>query len=433
MGIKGYSYTVKEFLKNIYQKGFFHLLSARGLTKILSFGSQLILAWIFIPEDLGRIKTLQSFLGVISVLAIGGFNASTLKICSENRSMKEKVFFFRNAMKYALVTSVVLYIVFAAITKTGLFSEDIKINQLLWIIAVAIIPRALNEVYLSYFQSLKMLKSYAYIQALTKFVALFLLIILSYFFKLQGYALAIILSAILTFISLSVFDRIKLKTRKYYEKIKDKPLKQHLQYSPYSWMANFTSILRTNIDILLLNFLSVSTAIIGFYAFAKIFINALRIAAQTVQLSTNPYFSKLADKPHQFLAKYRKYNRIMIITSILGTILLLAVVPLFMKYAMNGEYAESIPFFIVLVLGWLIRSNNTIRASALFGLGRINYNLYVSSAGLLVSILTAFGLYRIMGPIGVAYGMLIGNVVLFVVSLIMFRKSKSRFLTRDNL
>ena len=82
---------IKIFLRKIQEKGFFHLLSANILIQIFAFASQLFVAGILSPEDIGRIKIIQTYLSVFSVIAGMGLNASTLKICSEGREHKENI------------------------------------------------------------------------------------------------------------------------------------------------------------------------------------------------------------------------------------------------------------------------------------------------------------------------------------------------------
>lgn len=82
--------NITQILNEIKQKGFFHLLSANLLIQAVAFASQLFVAGILSPEDIGRIKFIQTLLSVFSIFAGMGFSASTLKLCSENRTETEK-------------------------------------------------------------------------------------------------------------------------------------------------------------------------------------------------------------------------------------------------------------------------------------------------------------------------------------------------------
>lgn len=427
-----YIKQIRSFLADIAAKGFFHLLGANGLSKFFSFGSQLILAWIFVAEDLGRIKSMQSFLSVLIVLAGAGFNISTLKLNSENRSFGQKKFLLQNALKYTLISAVTVYLAFAFLSQTGIFSTDDATNKLLWIIAIAIIPHAVNELYLSHFQALKELKSYAYIQVFTKAIAILAIIGSSFFFALQGYVFAFIGASMLTTAALIYFKRNRID-RKYPDEYKpvENPLRLNLKYAPYSLLANFSSILSANLDIIMLNLLDVNAKIIGYYSFAKIFIHVMRIAASTVQQSTNPFFSSLAGQTQTFLARYRKYNRIMLLATLAGAVLLAITIPVFTRLLFQ-EYVNSIPFFLVMLAGWLFRSNTYIPSSALFGLGKINYNFYISLAGLIISAVLMYAGFQLFGAMGIAYGISAGGFFLFITNLIVFRNVKNRIQKNEN-
>ncbi len=58
--------TVKiiDLLKFSDKRGFFHLLTANLLIQVVAFASQLFVAGILSPEDIGRIKVIQTFLSV---------------------------------------------------------------------------------------------------------------------------------------------------------------------------------------------------------------------------------------------------------------------------------------------------------------------------------------------------------------------------------
>jgi O-antigen/teichoic acid export membrane protein len=79
-------HRLNHLLSDVAAKGFFHLLSANVLIQLVAFASQLFVAGILSPEDVGRIKIITTFLSVFSIIGGMGLNASTLKLCSENRS-----------------------------------------------------------------------------------------------------------------------------------------------------------------------------------------------------------------------------------------------------------------------------------------------------------------------------------------------------------
>src|SRR5450759_59028 len=97
--------------QNIRQKGFFHLLSANLLIQVVSFASQLFVAGILSPDDIGRIKIIQTYLSIFSIVAGMGFNSSTLKLCSENRTTEERNSLFESALFFTIFSTVSLYLI----------------------------------------------------------------------------------------------------------------------------------------------------------------------------------------------------------------------------------------------------------------------------------------------------------------------------------
>ena len=59
----------RNILTHVYKKGFFHLLSANYLAAFLAFITQMLIAWWLTPADIGRIKVLQSILGIMVVFS----------------------------------------------------------------------------------------------------------------------------------------------------------------------------------------------------------------------------------------------------------------------------------------------------------------------------------------------------------------------------
>ena len=125
---------IKGEIRNVYNKGFFHFLSARFLIRIFGFGSQLFVAWWLTPEDLGDIKILQVYMSILIVLAGFGFNISTLKLCAEKRPETQIRYLFIKSFKYTAFSVVIVVFMTLLLSKFGLFSPKQRINQLMLII-----------------------------------------------------------------------------------------------------------------------------------------------------------------------------------------------------------------------------------------------------------------------------------------------------------
>ena len=135
-----------EYLKNnfinISKKGFIHLLSANLLIQIFAFASQLLVASIINPDDIGRIKIIQTYLSIFSIIAGMGFNVSTLKLCSENRTKQERNSLFHSAMIFTLSSTILLYLVILGLNFFHIFSSDKMIQ---WLLPLGLFPVISNS------------------------------------------------------------------------------------------------------------------------------------------------------------------------------------------------------------------------------------------------------------------------------------------------
>ncbi len=404
-------------LIQVRSKGFFHLLSANLLLKVFGFASQIFVAWILTPEDIGRIKVLQSFMAIFVVTAGFGFNISTLKLCSENRTPGEKYYLFKKAISYTITPLFITYILISGLAYWNILSVDREINRLMIFFALGIFPLTINSLFFSFLQALKKIKNFAAIQIFTKIIGIAGIIILTYFLLIKGYVIAVVLGYTITFVFLFIYNKRKIRV----ESVKVlNPFKKHFKYAIYSVLANFTGILLLNSDILILNYLAKDREVFGYYSFAVLFIGLMRIMTHTVQQISFPYFSTKSQNFTKWYKTYKKYNRIMWLFSISILSGSLILIPLFMKFAFSGKYESSIIFFIILCIGWFFRSNVVIQSGALFGLGKININFFITLPILIISFITIYIFASTYGIIGAAYGVAITGVFSLIITRLSF-------------
>lgn len=368
----------------LWKKGFVHLLSANILTLVFGFGSQLFIAWILPPEDIGRIRIMQTWLGLFTIVAGLGFNVSVLKLCSENRPAGEIVFLYRKAVKYTLAAVAAVYLVMAGMTALRVFSPDPLVNRYMAIYGISLLPLTISAVYMSYLQARQMIKLYSGIQVFTKIFSIGVIILLTWLYRLEGFVVAIVVGYFLTNVFLSQLIRRRINRGTDMEATAA-PLRQHWTHARYSLGAAITDTLGLGLDILLLNYLVDDRTEIGFYSFAITIIGIYRILPSTVWTMAAPHFSGKMDQPGAWLPAYRKYNRLLALASLVVTVFSLLAIPLVLKVFLGGKYEASGLYFMLLVVAWGIRNLFVVKAAVLFGMGRINLNFYSSFIYLLAS------------------------------------------------
>lgn len=413
-----------NIFRNIHQKGFFHLLSANILIQVVAFASQLFVAGILSPEDIGRIKIIQTYLSVFSIVAGMGFNASTLKLCSENRTSDEKTAIFRSALFFTILSTVSLYIIVLILNLFHVFSYD-KLIQ--WLIPLGLFPVITNSlfmVFVSYFQATKKIKLMSNLTISNKIISIIAIIVLTYWTGIKGYYIAYNLSFILMlFVCFQSLESVSFNNI-----LSIKHLTQfstHWHYAKPSMLANLLAELSAYIDILLLRFFINDMHEIGFYSFALTLTVVLRLLPATIQQISTPYFSSLAHQKTDFLIAFKRYNKILYGIVIATLIALWLLVPFAIHWIFNGKYDASMHYFPLLALGWSIRQLAQLQSGAIFGLGKIKYNVYVSLITLPFNIVIISLSLHFYGLTGAAYASVLCSLIFILSSRYFYHKAQN--------
>jgi O-antigen/teichoic acid export membrane protein len=409
--------------RNFRQKGFFHLLSANILIQLVAFASQLFVAGILAPEDMGRIKIIQTYLAVFSTLAGMGFNISVLKLCSENRTDEDKMRLFQSAIIFTVVSTISLYIILLVLNFLHIFSSDKLIYWLIPLGLFPIISNSLFMVFVSYFQAIKKIKLISNLTISNKLLSIGAIVLLSYWFGIKGYYVAYNLSFLIMLIV--CFRAIGLN---FSGNIHNRDLKSqfsiHWFYAKKSMFANLLSDLSAYVDIILLNFFIKDMQQIGYYSFAVTITVILRLFPGTVQQIASPYFSSMATKKEEFITAFKKYNRLLYIIVFGSLIIIVIIMPYLTHWVFNGKYDQSMIYFPMLATGWSLRLLTQLQSGAIFGLGKIQYNAYVSLISLIFNIIViSISLYY-FGLIGAAYASVLNGLVFILLSRFYYKKAQ---------
>lgn len=409
-----------DFSKKVHQKGFFHLLSANFLIQLVAFASQLIVAGILSPDDIGRIKIIQTYLAILTIVAGMGFNASTLKLCSENRSKEEQFRLFRSSLYYTLVSTALIYLIVIILNIFGIFSPDKQIQWLFPLGLFPIISNSLFIVFTNYFQAKKEIITLSRLTIWNKLLSIGGIIVFTYWLGIKGYYIAYNISFILM---LLVCFRIIKNNGKILPGSLRTDLPLHWQYAKSSILANLISEVASYVDILLINLLVNDRHEIGYYSFALTMTIILRIFPGTVQQIATPYFSSFSNDKFNFKRTFSYYNKILYAVVLVSLVTVCLLVPSFSHIVFHGKYDASNQYFLVLALSWSIRQLTQLQSGAIFGLGKIQYNAYSNLIVLIFNVLIVSVLLYYYGLMGAAVGSLCGNVLFVLISRYYYQKA----------
>jgi len=418
------SNTVKEIKDTIISKGFIHLLFSNAFISFLGFIVQLFIAYILLPEDIGRIKFLQVFVltgGIVSGL---GFNTAIQKLCSEKRADGEKIFLLKKGIKYSLIASLIVYLVVLFLSNLNLFSNDPIINRIIPVYSIVLLPQTIYMLLMSYMEARKMVKPLSSIQALTKIISIILIIIPTYYFLFIGYVYGYVAGLIITAVSFYIYIR---RTFQNVNQIKvENPFSLEWGYAKYSLLINILNVINLNIDIFLINYLIPNRETIGYYSFAATLLVSLYLITTTIQQITTPYFSEKGTTLGEWNRIFKKYNHMQNLFAAVTAVISILIGPILITLIFSGKYNNSIPFFIMLTLGWFARNLYTLKIVAMFGAGEVKINFYAFFVGTIIGIILTYFLINLYGINGAGYANVAVGLVTFIVVSIYFKNYRAK-------
>ena len=416
-----------NIFRRVNKNGFFHLLTVNLFIQVVLFASQLFVAGILAPDDIGRIKIIQTYLSFFSIIAGLGFNSSTLKLCSENRSKKELADLFQSALFFTIFSTFSIYTVILVLNLFKIFSPD-KLDQ--WLIPLGLFPIISNSlfmVFISYFQAIKEIKTLSNLTVMNKILSIVGIVIFTYFMGIKVYYLAYNLSFILMiFVCYRTLNPISHE--KFFSKKQLSYLPIHWHYAKSSMLANLLAEMSAFIDMILISFFVKEMHQIGYYSFALTITVILRLFPSTVQQITTPYFSSLAHQKNEFMILFKRYNRVLYGVVLLTLIGALLIIPAIIHWIFVGKYDPFMQYFPFLAIGWSFRMLAQVQSGAIFGLGKMQYIAYTSLITLLFNILVISILIYFFGLIGAAYASVLGGIVYILCSRYFFRKAKNEMI-----
>jgi len=414
-----YSKSVGE-MKNLAQKGLFHLLSANGLIFIAGFASQLFVADFLDPIEIGQIKILQTYIGFAGILGGLGFNVALIQIASKDGvSEIERNQYFNISLFIGLISFTVLYGILFIMNTYGLMSKDIEIKRLFPLYAIFMLPLILQSSYLSFFQAIKQIKKVAFAQLSIKILTVLAIVLATWRFGLSGYIWAVVISSL---IGILIFEN-QIK-HSIFKRVKNYFLKEQVRtmwsLSGYALVANIIGSILTTLDVYMINYLVSDRSVVGFYMFAITLVSVFQVFPTSIQQMAMPYFSSNSNNFSGWFRIYKKYNLInhfaIPVFVFIGATTIVFSIPFLFK----GKYDESILFFILFSVGWGIRHMNIMKGTALMGRGKFNLNFRASFISLLISFPIVFFMINYYGIIGAMFSHIVIGLVIYIVSLAIF-------------
>ena len=407
-------------IKNVANKGLFYLFTAQGFIITVGFASQFFVAGFLDPTDIGRIKIMQTYIN-LSVLICGlGFDTSLLKLASEIREDTEKKKLYQTAFLVTLISFVFLYLFLCLLSFLGMISSDPVITEIFPLYVLFLLPLSLQSIQLAYYQARKKIRKMAKLQLIVKIISILFIVVFTYFFKLNGYIITVVLTGFLAIIIFELGIRNIIFQVSYF-KLNLKLLKSMWHLAGYALIANIVGTLAATVDVYMINYLITDRKEVGYYMFALTILSVYQLFPLTIQQVAFPFFSEQSSHHEKWYSSYLKYNKLnhlLVVFVFVGGILLL---PVLVKFAFSGKYDRSIYYFVFLSFAWMIKTSNMMKGTALMGYGRFDINFLASLITLVLIFPIVLILIKYHELNGAIIGMIIGAVISYITVYFTFR------------
>jgi len=411
---------MRSLIKNVSQKGFFHLLSSNLLIAIVAFGSQFLVAGILKPQEIGRIRIFQTYIQIFSVLAALSVSTSILKLISDQNSAFHNYKAYKTGLNIIIFCSIIVYVITFVLNENGIMTDDPHLIREFRYFSVIFVITSLNSYQISVFQALKKIKEISLLQIVVRSGTLILMVAMTYFLGLNGFfegmLLGLIISYYLIWAKLSKSDfginaalDEKLFFFTYLKKNKDLVI-EHLKLGGPALIANIAGILSSGLDVIFINFYIKDKALVGQYGFASIIFVGLSILTQTINQITTPYLVSYSNNLPDFKKAFKKYDRLIILVSILIAACLFAVLPFVIRRLYHNKYNQAIEFIYYFIVYWFLRNISILKVSAQIALGKVRINAFIGIFWVLINAALFYFLIPKYGVIGASYSIIIGGV-----------------------
>src|SRR5690606_33562137 len=143
---------------NLKKKGFFHLTISNYSIQLIVFSSHLLIAKIMTPNDVGVIKTIETFTSIAIVLGGGGSIFAILKLIPENKNLSIRSYLLKYALKYTATFSLAVFLLFLILTFFGVFTSEDETLSWFYLYSWIIIPTVLMQLLIRYYQAIDFFK-----------------------------------------------------------------------------------------------------------------------------------------------------------------------------------------------------------------------------------------------------------------------------------
>lgn len=413
--------TIKQFINSFLGRSGTYVLSATIFARLFS----LIASWLALKlisnNELGVV--LFAYNIIIFLIPISGFglHQSLIRYGALLKNKEDKNSLFIYVLKKGVLASLILIILI--IISSFLINFKFENTQFyIIILSFIILPSFVFEIIRAQFRLQHNNKLFAYTEFINSIILLISVFSLSFFFKETGYAIALLITPLLT--SLLFINKLNLD---FNTKIKLPFI--NLSFWKYGFFASLSNVvtqLLFVIDILLIGYLLDDTEMITNYKYISLIPFSLLFLPR-VFITTDfvSFTEKIYDKKY-ILNYIKSYMSFFFIASCF-LLLFSYVFAEQILSLLDESFVQFTDTFLILIVGIVgIYIFRGLYGNLLSSIGKAHINYYIASLALIVNIITNYYLIPKYGIIGAAITsaclMWFTGIVSFIWFWVLYKK-----------
>jgi O-antigen/teichoic acid export membrane protein len=401
-------------IRVLADKGFFHILGADVMNKVIGFASSIVLVRILSKEEFGLFSYAQNILMIFLLFNGLGTLAGMLQFGSESFEEQRKNSFFSFGLRIGISFNFIISI--SVLTYCMFFSFNIEsvrpiLGSMFLLPVLMFIFEAIQVLLRSSMEN----KKFAFLCSLNTFMVFVSSIIGAYLFQVYG----VVFSRYFT-LSISIivgFMLCKERIVKFFAPftIDKKSKMDFVKFSAISSFNNGVSSLLYLLDVFLIGIILVDPNTIASYKTATLIPFALNSIPLSVMVFLYPYFAKNNQNKEWIKDKYLILTKYLFAFNLLVAILLMTFAPVIISLVFGAQYLDSLAQFRILLFGYFIVGTFRIPVgNILVMMKKIKFGMYMAIFSGVVNILLNIYLIRQYGSLGAAIATII---ILFFTSI----------------
>lgn len=387
----------KDFIKEFLSRAGSYVFSASVISRALSFLASWVAIKLIPSKELGAVIYAFQIIAFIIPVAGLGLDQGLLRYGAQFKTKLEKNNLFIYTLKFGITICIVLIVIL--IISTLLIDFKLDDTQFyLILLSGALISHYTFGLTKIQFLLYKKNKSFSFIEFSYSILFVLLVTILSYYHQALGYAIALIITPLIT--TLIALNKLNINWSKS-KKNKITNL-SFWRYGFFASMSNVTTQLLVSIDIILIGSVLHNLELVTAYKYISLIPYSLLFLSQVVITTDFVNFTeKINDKVYIY-SYIKNYMKVFSLIS-LGCFIFLYLFGGILLSFFQKDYSNYSNVLMVLTFG--ISGILTLRGvfgNLLSAIGKAHLNFIITTAGLVLNVILNYYLIPNYGILGAA-------------------------------